>query len=67
MLVFRIGDPGGATTYGCLDLSRRQLLVPRLPSFSGKEVAAWFDCHDAGQVLGKPGEWEEAILACHCE
>lgn len=65
--VFRIGDPGGATSYGCPDLSRRQLLVHRLLSFSGKEVAAWFDCHDAGQVLGKPGGWGGAILTWHCE
>lgn len=67
MPVFRIGEPGGATTYRCLDLSRRQLLVPRLLSFSGKNVAAWFDCLDAGQVLGKPGGRGEVILAWHCE
>lgn len=41
-----IGDPGGSTTYGCLDLSRGQSLAPRLLSFSGKAVAAWLDCRD---------------------
>lgn len=34
--------------------SRRQLPDARLLSFSGKWVAAWLDCLDAGHILGKP-------------
>lgn len=64
VVIVRMGDPGGSTERGCLDLSRRQLLVPRFLGLSSKEVAAWFNFSGDGQILGRAGG--AAILAWHC-